>query len=172
MLESSISTTFNATYFIKFCLQYVIKKLFNVLLRKFKENLNISSFINLTLKIMRKFTFVLAVFIAISLNTIGQTGWTMVDSGLPSGKGVGQISVGMNDNTAMWGMAINNDGGIFDAFTRSTDGGNTWEAGTFNAGSGLSMLFAIDANTCWAVFNTGANQGLYKTTDGGAIWEK
>jgi photosystem II stability/assembly factor-like uncharacterized protein len=32
------------------------------------------------------------------------------------------------------------------------------------------MLFAIDDMTCWAVFNTGADQGLYKTTDGGVSW--
>ena len=121
---------------------------------------------------MKKFTIVLAIFIAIGINAIGQAGWTMVGSGLPADKGVGQISIGMNDNTAMWGLAINNDGSIYDAFTRSTDGGNTWEAGTFNAGTGLSQLFAIDADVCWAVFNTGATQGLYKTEDGGLTWEK
>ncbi len=121
---------------------------------------------------MKKFTIVLAIFIALGINAIGQSGWTMVNSGLASGKNVGQISVGMNDNTAMWGMAINTDGSIFDAFTRSIDGGDTWEAGTFNAGTGLSMLFAFDADVCWAVFNTGADQGLYKTVDGGLTWEK
>ncbi|MCD4791394.1 MAG: hypothetical protein K8R37_15475, partial [Bacteroidales bacterium] len=121
---------------------------------------------------MKKFIFALATFVAISLNTIGQSGWTMVDSGLPVGKGVGQISVGMNDNTALWGLAINNDGSVYDAFTRSTDGGDTWEAGTFNAGNGLSQIFAFDADICWAVFNTGANQGLYKTEDGGVTWVK
>jgi photosystem II stability/assembly factor-like uncharacterized protein len=121
---------------------------------------------------MKSLIFTLAAFVAISLNTIGQSGWTMVDSGLPVGKGVGQISVGMNDNTALWGMAINNDGSIYDAFTRSIDGGDTWEAGTFNAGNGLSQIFAFDANVCWAVFNTGSTQGLYKTEDGGVLWEK
>ncbi len=113
---------------------------------------------------MKRFLFLLAIYFTVSLSAIGQSGWTLVDSGLPAGKGVGQISVGMNDNTAMWGLAINDDGSIYDAFTRSIDGGNTWVAGTFNAGTGLSQLFAIDANTCWAVFNTGATQGLYKTT--------
>ena len=78
----------------------------------------------------------------------------------------------MDDNTAMWGLPVNNDGSIYDAFTRSVDGGETWEAGTFDAGDGLSQLFAIDATTCWAVFNTGSTQGLYKTTDGGVTWVK
>ena len=121
---------------------------------------------------MRKLTITLAIFIAFGINAIGQAGWTMVGSGLAANKGVGQISIGINDNTAIWGMAINDDGSIYDAFTRSTNGGNTWEAGTFNAGSGLSQIFAIDADVCWAVFNTNADQGLYKTEDGGVTWVK
>ena len=121
---------------------------------------------------MRRLTFMMIFLAAFAVGTQAQSGWTMTDSGLPADKGVGQLSIGMNDNTAIWGTAINSDGTIYDAFTRSTDGGNTWASGTFNAGTGLSQLFAIDANTCWAVFNTGADQGLYKTTDGGATWVK
>ncbi|MCF7794624.1 MAG: carboxypeptidase regulatory-like domain-containing protein [Candidatus Cloacimonetes bacterium] len=96
--------------------------------------------------------------------------WIETDSGLPQGIGIGQISVGMNDQDALWAHAIDATGAISDQFTRSTDGGQTWTAGTFNAGNGLSQLFAIDDMTCWAVFNTGADQGLYKTTDGGVNW--
>jgi hypothetical protein len=113
----------------------------------------------------------IVVLVAISCAAVAQD-WIEVNSGLANGNGVGQISVGMNDSDALWGAAIDATGAIVDAFTRSTDGGQTWTAGTFNAGTGLSMVFAIDANTCWAAFNTGANQGLYKTTDGGTTWVK
>lgn len=113
----------------------------------------------------------LTLFVAITFASFGQD-WIEVSSGLPSGIGIGQISVGMDNSDAIWASAINDDGSSNDAFTRSTDGGQTWTAGTFNAGTGLSMIFAIDANTCWAVFNTGANQGLYKTEDGGSTWTK
>ena len=113
----------------------------------------------------------IVVLVAISFAAVAQD-WIEVNSGLANGRGVGQFSVGMNDGDAIWGAAIDGTGAIVDAFTRSTDGGQTWTAGTFNAGTGLSMMFAIDANTCWAIFNTGANQGLYKTTDGGTTWTK
>jgi len=96
--------------------------------------------------------------------------WIETDSGLPSGLGVGQISIAMDDSDALWAMAINNDGSVADNFTRSIDAGQTWTAGTFNVGTGLSQLFAIDDMTCWAVFNTGASQGCFKTTDGGVNW--
>ena len=36
--------------------------------------------------------------------------WIETDSGLPSGIGIGQISVAMNDSNDLWAMAINNDG--------------------------------------------------------------
>jgi len=121
---------------------------------------------------MKKITFFMAFLFAISYLGMSQTGWDQNDSNLPTGKGIGQISVGISDGNAMWCLPVNGDGTIYDAFTRSTDGGETWEAGTFNAGSGLSQLFAIDATTCWAVFNTGSDQGLYKTTDGGTTWVK
>jgi photosystem II stability/assembly factor-like uncharacterized protein len=114
--------------------------------------------------------------IAVGLLSFGilqaQEGWIEKNSNLANTKGIGQISVGMLDQTALWSMAINTDGTIFDAFTKSTDGGQTWTAGTFNAGTGLSQLFAFDENVCWAVFNTGATQGLYKTVNGGSTWAK
>lgn len=119
---------------------------------------------------IKKLHLILLLVIA-SMTMVAQD-WVEVNSGLPTGKGIGQISVGINDATALWALPINADGTIYDAFTKSTDGGLTWTAGTFNAGTGLSQIFAIDASTCWAVFNTGATQGLYKTVDGGTTWVK
>ena len=120
---------------------------------------------------MLKKLHMIVMLVAISFAAVAQD-WIEVNSGLANGNGVGQFSVGMNDSNAIWGAAIGSDGLFVEAFTRSTDGGQTWTAGTFNTGTGLSMMFAIDANTCWAIFNTGANQGLHKTTDGGITWVK
>ncbi len=113
---------------------------------------------------------IIGLMVASYLNA--QTGWIQVNSNLAAGRGIGQISIGMLDQDALWAMAVDNTGAIVDAFTRSTNGGVNWTAGTFNAGTGLSQLFAIDATTCWAVFNTGATQGLYKTVNGGLTWTK
>jgi photosystem II stability/assembly factor-like uncharacterized protein len=101
-----------------------------------------------------------------------QTGWIPANSNLAAGRGIGQISAGMLDNTALWAMPIDATGAIVDGFTKSLDGGVTWFPGTFNAGTGLSQLFAFDGNVCWAVFNTGATQGIYKTTNSGTTWAK
>jgi PKD repeat protein len=120
---------------------------------------------------MKQILLSLMAILAISVATSAQI-WTSVNSNLPSGDGVGQISVGMNNPNALWAFGIGSTGLNLDVFTKSTDGGLTWTKGTFNAGTGLSQLFAIDENTCWAVFNTGATQGLYKTTNGGTTWAK
>ena len=109
---------------------------------------------------------------ATSSNPVRPNYWIDTDSGFSSGKGVGQISIAMNDPSVLWAHAIDNATSILDEFTMSVDSGQTWTAGTFNEGDGLSQLFAINENICWAVFNTGADQGLYKTVDGGATWAK
>ncbi len=101
-----------------------------------------------------------------------QTGWIEKNSNLNLLRGVGQLSVGLVDQTAIWGLPVDTAGLIIDGFTKSMDGGQNWFPGTFNAGTGLSQLFAFDATTCWAVFNTNANQGLYKTVNGGTSWVK
>jgi len=114
----------------------------------------------------------LSISLIFSIWTMAQTNWNQVNSGLLAGQRVGQISIGMDDNTAMWAHAVDGTGAIVDRWTRSLDGGLTWSSGTFNAGTGLSMIFALDGGSCWAVFNTGATQGLYKTQDGGTTWVK
>ena len=123
-------------------------------------------------KIMKKTLLSFVAILALTAATFAQPGWIQVNSNLNAGQGVGQISVGMNNHNALWAYGTNGDGSIADIFTKSTDGGNTWTKGTFDKGTGLSQLFAIDENTCWAVFNTTSTQGLYKTTDGGAHWTK
>ncbi|MCX6233738.1 MAG: T9SS type A sorting domain-containing protein [Bacteroidetes bacterium] len=121
---------------------------------------------------MMKKLLLITALMATGLWSLAQTDWIQVNSDLDAGRGIAQISVGMNDPTALWASAVNSTGALIDEYTRSTDGGTTWTQGYFNAGTGLSQLFAIDAMTCWAAFNTGATQGCYKTENGGVTWVK
>ena len=121
---------------------------------------------------MVKNLLLLSIALVFSICTVAQTGWILVDSDLDDGRNVAQISLGMNDQDALWALGAATNGAIVDEYTRSTDGGQTWTQGYYNAGTGVSQLFAIDGDICWTVFNTGADQGLYKTEDGGATWVK
>lgn len=92
-------------------------------------------------------------------------------------RGINQIVITSHDNA--WVTAYNGSGSgsanVRD-FSRTTDGGNTWTAGTITvapANYSWSCLAAIDENTAWAMFfkNTAAaTGGIFKTTDGGATW--
>jgi photosystem II stability/assembly factor-like uncharacterized protein len=119
---------------------------------------------------MKKTLLSLMAILAFSIATMAQ--WTTVNSNLALRQGIGQISVGTINSNAMWAYGVDTTGAIKDTYTLSIDGGLTWTKGSFNAGTGLSQLFAIDATTCWALFNTGATQGIYKTTNGGTTWAK
>ncbi len=121
---------------------------------------------------MKKQLLILTSLLLTSFFALSQTDWISKDSDLDAGDGIGQISVAMDNGDVLWAHGIDGDGSIIDKWTKSTDGGDTWTSGTFDSGEGLSQLFAIDADECWAVFNTGADQGLYKTEDGGATWVK
>lgn len=67
-------------------------------------------------------------------------------------------------------------------FTRSTDGGNTWTAGTIDLNVavpddlGISSITAVSATTAWIsvypIVNSSTAGGIWKTTDSGATWTK
>ncbi len=66
------------------------------------------------------------------------------------------------------------------AFSVTTDGGSTWTEGTIDVGdtgSGIAMISAISATTAWVVAHQDPNtggvvKGIFKTTDGGATWNR
>ncbi|MCI4441953.1 MAG: T9SS type A sorting domain-containing protein [Lentimicrobium sp.] len=67
-------------------------------------------------------------------------------------------------------------------FTRSTDGGETWTAGTIDLNVavpddlGISSITAVSATTAWIsvypIVNSTSAGGIWKTTDGGTTWTK
>jgi photosystem II stability/assembly factor-like uncharacterized protein len=60
-------------------------------------------------------------------------------------------------------------------FTKTTDGGNTWQAGTISLPSSYtpSCIYALDGQTAWVtafdLFDFASGR-IYKTVDGGASW--
>ncbi len=91
-------------------------------------------------------------------------------------RGINYISI-VDENVA-WATAYDGSGagGNIQEFTKTIDGGNTWTPGTINIGNtalGVSMIYAIDANTAWlAAYPNAAGQigGIWKTTNGGTTW--
>ncbi len=93
-------------------------------------------------------------------------------------------SISIVDANVIWANAFDNTdqldpGFTVKEYTRSTDGGNTWTAGSINLGPnstdmGASSITAISSTTAWISVSPGATNtgGIWKTIDGGANWAK
>ena len=60
-------------------------------------------------------------------------------------------------------------------FTKTTDGGELWEADViFEApeDGGLAMIFGLDELHAWVPIHSGDPQGIWHTDDGGETWER
>jgi len=74
--------------------------------------------------------------------------------------------------TVCWGIKGSNI-----QFVRTTNGGTTWTVSTITGAAGLrgSDIAALDATTAWAAMNdpsSATSGGIFKTTDGGAVWTR
>lgn len=107
----------------------------------------------------------------------------------PKATGFAQVSRGVDDisivdNNVIWAKAYD---GASDTptnirqYTRSIDGGNTWNAGPINLGASpgslnISSIHGISATTAWvsAYTDNGALVlgGIWKTIDSGVTWTK
>lgn len=80
------------------------------------------------------------------------------------------------DENVVWAMGYDGLGPFeyLKNFTRTTDGGNTWQAGIIPGYAiyGVAMVYGIDGLTAWVpIYDTVSNGGkLLKTTDGGVTW--
>jgi hypothetical protein len=117
-------------------------------------------------------------FVALSSVSFAQL-WTSQATGFSTpSRGLEEITI-VNANT-VWALAYDgaNTTNVIQEFTRTTDGGTTWTAGTIDVGNpalGINNISAISATTAWvsAVNGTdGTGSVVYKTSDGGATWEQ
>jgi photosystem II stability/assembly factor-like uncharacterized protein len=93
-------------------------------------------------------------------------------------------SISIVNSSVIWANAFDNADPInasytVKQFTRSTDGGNTWAAGTIDLGAnssdmGTSSISAASSSTAWISASPGAlnTGGIWKTTDSGVTWNK
>ena len=90
--------------------------------------------------------------------------------------GINYLSIA-NENV-VWGTAFDGSGSgqNMQQFTKTSDGGNSWDSGNIDLGNlnlGISMIHAENSQTAWVVaYPTGANQtgGIFITNDGGENW--
>lgn len=112
-------------------------------------------------------------------NAYSQLSWTQQNSAFTS-TSTGISTIAIADNNIAWGLGY--DGAAapanFQTFTRTTNGGTTWTAGSINVGNSnylISDLTAVSGTTAWvtATPTAGGNGGgVWKTTNSGASWTK
>ena len=93
-------------------------------------------------------------------------------------------SISIVDANVIWANAFDNTNQLdpsytIKEYTRSTDGGNTWTAGSINLGPnstdmGSTSITATSATTAWISVSPGATNtgGIWKTIDSGVNWTK
>ncbi len=80
------------------------------------------------------------------------------------------------DDFTAWATGRDGSGGNgnFKDYTRTTDGGATWTAGSVTnlGGTAFSMIHGLSADVAYiAMYGTAAGNKILRTTDGGANWE-
>lgn len=110
----------------------------------------------------------------VSMATQAQT-WTLQSTNYPALSTMPRDIHAVNASVAWTYAADGSGGGVnLQQYSRTSNGGATWTSGAINVGNAalqISDLTAADANTAWVVIN-GANQGIWKTSNGGSSWAK
>ena len=116
-------------------------------------------------------------FIVVSEEPTGV--WISQNSSFPNtSTGIRNISI--VDENIVWATGYDGSGNgeNFQVFTKTTNGGSTWNSGTINLGDtdlGIAMICAISSTTAWAVGYprvSGDVGGIWKTTNGGISWDR
>ncbi len=79
------------------------------------------------------------------------------------------------DENIVWASGYDGSGSQLPVqeFTKTTDGGDLWEADLISEAPNdgdLAMIIALDEDTAWVPIHSGDPQGIWKTSDGGSTW--
>ncbi len=114
--------------------------------------------------------------ITVGMAVLAHAQWTNQASGFIS-PSAGVFDICVVDANVVWAVPYDGSGNgqPLQEFTKTTDGGTTWNNGmvTLPASSSIVNISALDANTAWASAWDGApgpGMGVFKTTNGGATW--
>ncbi len=119
------------------------------------------------------------IFLGFSSLASAQVFWQEYATGFASAsRGINQISYANSND--VWATAYDGSGGAVTVreFTKSTDGGVTWTAGSINVANtlGIGCISAVSGTTAFvAVFPDvpgASGGGVYKTTDSGVTWNR
>jgi PKD repeat protein len=126
---------------------------------------------------MKKSLLSLIVLLAMSAGAFAQlTYWTEQNSGLADSRGITDMFA--VDANIVWAAAYDGTAPTNACvdFTRTTNGGNTWTAGTITPATGTSIanITAVDGTHAWAITyypsGSGTKDGVYYTSNGGTTW--
>lgn len=116
--------------------------------------------------------------VTLSLSASAQYSWAPQSTNLASSNAPREIEI--VDANTVWITVSDGAGSTYPkTFSKTVDGGSTWTSGTVTgpgAGALIGDISAIDANTAWVVSAptgaAGTNNGIWKTTNGGAAWTR
>jgi len=79
------------------------------------------------------------------------------------------------DENVVWASGYDGSGSStpVQEFTKTTNGGDLWEADTIGSApddGDIAMIMALDDMTAWVPIHSGDPQGIWKTSDGGDSW--
>ncbi len=101
--------------------------------------------------------------------------WQSIGAGISAGQR-DYFSISVVDENTVWAIPYKTDFTANYEFTRTTDGGLTWQEGSLPTTMGdyfPGNIFALDANTVWIIMINLPEQNhikIFKTTDAGASW--
>ncbi len=83
-------------------------------------------------------------------------------------------SLAVVDENIVWAVASHFDDPAGYHFTRTLDGGITWHPGQLpNVGDYRVLnIFALSDSIAWVIMNTNKKSKIFKTIDGGTMWEE